>query len=229
MLHQDIKPSDVISILKRRWYLIALIAVIGGAGGYFASHVLPKRFTSQTLVLVQPPIVSQSLVPTVVADNTNQRLAAMQQQILSRSRLEPVIQQFGLYAKDIDSVPMDALVERLRTAITITPVQPMAETRAQNLPGFYISVVFNDPRMAQAICARITNMFLEENVQSRKGQTIQTNEFLGKQLEEAKAKLDEQDARLAAFQRRNMGILPDDAQTNIGLLAGLTPQLEAST
>ena len=153
----------------------------------------------------------------------------MQQQILSRSRLEPVIQQFGLYAKDIDSVPMDALVERLRSAITITPVQPMAETRAQNLPGFYISVVFNDPHTAQAICARITNMFLEENVQSRQGQTIQTNEFLGKQLDEAKAKLDEQDARLAAFQRKNLGILPDEAQTNLNLLAGLTPQLEAST
>ncbi|MBZ5658894.1 MAG: lipopolysaccharide biosynthesis protein [Acidobacteriia bacterium] len=229
MLHQDIKPSDVISILRRRWYLIALLAVAGGAAGFFASHVLPKRFTSQTLVLVQAPTVSPSLVTPVVSDNSNQRLAAMQQQILSRSRLEPVIQQFGLYAKDIDSVPMDALVERLRSAVTITPVQPMAETRAQNLPGFYISVVFNDPHMAQAICARITNMFLEENVQSRQGQTIQTNEFLGKQLDEAKAKLDEQDARLAAFQRKNLGILPDEAQTNLNLLAGLTPQLEAST
>jgi polysaccharide chain length determinant protein (PEP-CTERM system associated) len=229
MLHQDIKPSDVISILRRRWYLIALLAVLGGVAGYSASHVLPQRFTSQTLVLVQPPTVSPGLVAPVVADNNNQRLAAMQQQILSRSRLEPVIQQFGLYAKDIDTVPMDALVERLRSAVTITPVQPMAETRAQNLPGFYISVVFNDPHMAQQICARITNMFLEENLQSRQGQTIQTNEFIGKQLDEAKAKLDEQDARLAAFQRKNMGTLPDEAQTNIGLLAGLTPQLEAST
>ena len=229
MLHQDIKPSDVISILRRRWYLIALLAVAGGVAGYSASHVMPKRFTSQTLVLVQAPIVSQSVVPTVVSDNTNQRLAAMQQQILSRSRLEPVIQQFGLYAKDIDQVPMDVLVERLRSAITITPVQPMAETRAQNLPGFYISVVFNDPHMAQAICARITSMFLEENVQSRQGQTIQTNEFLGKQLEESKARLDEQDARLAAFQRKYQGSLPDQEQTNLNLLNGQTTQLDAST
>ncbi len=229
MLHQDIKPSDVISILRRRWYLIALLAVAGGVAGYSASHVVPKRFTSQTLVLVQAPTVSPTLVTPVVSDNSNQRLAAMQQQILSRSRLEPVIQQFGLYAKDIDQVPMDVLVERLRSAITITPVQPMAETRAQNLPGFYISVVFNDPHLAQAICARITNMFLEENVQSRQGQTIQTNEFLGKQLEESKARLDEQEARLAAFQRKYQGSLPDQEQTNLNLLNGQTTQLEAST
>jgi polysaccharide chain length determinant protein (PEP-CTERM system associated) len=105
----------------------------------------------------------------------------------------------------------------------------MAETRAQNLPGFYISVVFNDPHLAQQICARITNMFLEENLASRQGQTIQTNEFLGKQVDEAKAKLDEQDARLATFQRKYQGILPDEEQTNLNLLAGLTSQLEAST
>jgi uncharacterized protein involved in exopolysaccharide biosynthesis len=53
MLHQDIEVRDVIAILRRRWYLVVLAAVIGCAAGYFASIVLPKRFTSQTLVLVQ--------------------------------------------------------------------------------------------------------------------------------------------------------------------------------
>ena len=229
MLHQDLRPRDVIAILGRRWLIIFLLTCLGTAAGFGLSHVLPKRFTSQTLVLVQQPNVSADLVKPVVSDNSNQRLAAMQQQILSRSRLEPVIQQFGLYSEDVNRLPMDELVERLRQAITITPVLPMAETRAQNLPGFYISVVFGDARLAQQICARITTMFLEENVQSREGQTIQTNEFLGKQLEEAKAKLDEQDGRLAGFQRKYLGSLPDEEQTNLNLLTGLTSQLEAST
>src|ERR1019366_3684969 len=128
-----------------------------------------------------------------------------------------------------ERVPMDDLVERLRESITITAIQPMAETRAQNLPGFYISVKFKDPHLAQQICARITTMFLEENLQRRQGQTMQANEFLGNQLEEAKTKLDEQDGRLAAFQRRYLGSLPDEEQSNLNLLTGLTSQLEAST
>ena len=70
-------------------------------------------------------------------------------------------------------------------------------------------------------------MFLEENLASRQGQTIQTNDFLGKQVDEAKAKLDEQDSKLAAFQRKYMGLLPEEEQTNLNMLAGLTPQLEA--
>ena len=229
MLRQDINARDVIAIVRRRWPLIVVLTLFGGVAGFIAAHILPKTFTSQTLVLVQQPAVSSALVPSLNSDNTNQRLAAMQQQILSRSRLEPVIQELGLYHKDIDRVPMEDLVERLRRTITITPIQAMAETRAQNLPGFTISVVFDEPHSAQQICAKITSMFLAENIQLRKGEVTNTTEFLGKQLAEAKAKLDEQDARLAAFQRRYLGSLPDQNQTNLNLLAGLTSQLEAST
>src|SRR6266478_7274052 len=229
MLRQDISVSDGVAILRRRWPLIVVLTLFGGVTGFIAAHILPKTFTSQTLVLVQQPAVSSVLVPTLNSDNTNQRLAAMQQQILSRSRLEPVIQELGLYHKDIDRVPMEDLVERLRRTITITPIQAMAETRAQNLPGFTISVVFADPHSAQQICAKITSMFLDENLQSRRKYVDNTTEFLGKQVEDAKAKLDEQDAKLAAFQRRYLGSLPDQNQTNLNLLAGLTSQLEAST
>src|SRR5712664_2531213 len=229
MLRQDISVSDGVAILRRRWVLITLLTLFGGVSGYVLSRVLPKRFTSQTLVLVQQPAVSPDLVPTLISDNVNQRLAAMQQQILSRSRLEPVIQELGRYHKDINRLPMEDLVEQLRRTITITPIQPMAETRAQNLPGFTIGVVFDDPHTTQQICAKITSMFLAENIQLRKGEVTNTTEFLGKQLEEAKAKLDEQDAKLAAFQRRYLGSLPDQNQTNLNLLTGLTSQLEAST
>ena len=229
MLRQDINARDVIAIGRRRWPLIVVLTLFGSVAGFITAHILPKTFTSQTLVLVQQPAVSSMLVPTLNSDNTNQRLAAMQQQILSRSRLEPVIKELGLYHKDIDRVPMEDLVDRLRHTITITPIQAMAETRAQNLPGFTISVVFDEPHTAQEICAKITSMFLAENIQLRKGEVTNTTEFLGKQLAEAKAKLDEQDARLAAFQRRYLGSLPDQNQTNLNLLAGLTSQLEAST
>ena len=229
MLHQDVAVKDIVAILRRRWFLITVLAVFGGVAGYLGARVLPKRFTSQTLVLVQQASVSKDIIPTVVSDIGNQRFAAMQQQILSRSRLESVIQELGLYRESISRAPMEELVERLRAAVTVTPIQPMAETRAQNLPGFYISVVFSDAHSAQDICAKITSMFLEENLKLREGQAVQTTQFLGQQLEDAKAKLDEQDTRLAAFQRRNLGSLPDQNQTNLNLLTGLNSQLEAST
>jgi uncharacterized protein involved in exopolysaccharide biosynthesis len=59
--------------------------------------------------------------------------------------------------------------------------------------------------------------------------TQQTEDFLEKQIDDAKDKLDIQDGKLADFKRRYIGTLPDEAQTNLNVLTGLTSQLDAAT
>ncbi len=225
----ELTLEDYLGILRRRWPIIVVLSVVGCGAGFATARFLPKRYTSRTLVLVQQPTVPGDYVKPVVSEGTTERLSTMQQEILSRSRLEPVIQQFGLYREELSRVPMEDLVGRLRNAVTVTPLAPMAETNARGLPGFTISVDFNDPRMAQQICSTITSMFMEENLQLRQRQAEQTTQFLGKQLDDAKGKLDEQDTKLASFQRRYLGSLPDDEAMNINILQGLNAQLDAAT
>jgi protein tyrosine kinase modulator len=227
MVHQELGPKDIVAILRRRFWLVSLLTVFGCLAGVVAARILPKKYISTTLVLVQQPL-AQPVTP-VATDNVNQRLVTMQQQILSNARLEPIIRDLHLYAKDVDRVPMEVLLDRLRQAITITPVAPMTETRAQNLPGFTISVVFSSPQVAQQICAMITSMFINEDIKESNVIDLGTTTFLNEQLQQAKAKLDEEDAKLAAFQHKFLGSLPEDSQTNLNLLNGQTSQLEAAT
>jgi uncharacterized protein involved in exopolysaccharide biosynthesis len=49
------------------------------------------------------------------------------------------------------------------------------------------------------------------------------------QLAEAKANLDEQDAKLAAFKSHYLGALPEQEQMNLNLLSNMTSQLDAAT
>jgi polysaccharide chain length determinant protein (PEP-CTERM system associated) len=221
--------QDYVDIFRRRWWLVAALALLGAGAGYGTAHFLPKRYTSQTLVLVEQPTVPGDYVKPVITQDVNQRLATMQQQILSRTRLEPVIQQFGLFAKDIKDVSIEDLVQRLRDAISVTPIRAMSGTEGRQLPGFNIAVVFDDPHLAQQICSTITSMFVEENLKVRQELSDQTTQFLGKQLEDAKSKLDDQDAKLAAFQRLHIGSLPDESQTNLSVLTELNTQLDAVT
>jgi polysaccharide chain length determinant protein (PEP-CTERM system associated) len=227
MVHQDIGPKDIVAILRRRYFLIAILAVIGGLAGFGLSRTLPKKYTSRSLVLVMQPTIQ--VVPSVITDSVNQRLASMQQQILSRSDLEPLIRDYHLYSEDIGRVPMEDQVDRLRQAITISAVAPMQDTHAENLPGFTISVVFTNAQLAQRICSTITDKFVKGNEQYGIEAANRTEAFLDQQVQDAKSKLDEQDAKVAAFQRRNLGILPEDSQNNLNLLNGQTAQLEAAT
>lgn len=226
--HRQLTFDDYWAILRRRRWVLMVPAVLGAALAYLISLILPNQYTSQTLVLVTQPTVPESYVKPVVTEDLSQRLTTMQEQILSRSRLEPIIQRFGLYKNEINRVPMEDLVNRLRKTIQVTPIEPMAETRARDLPGFYVNVTANEARLAQQICAEVTSMFMEENLRLRQEQAEDTTQFLSKQLEDAKVKLDEQDGKLAVFKRRYIGELPEDGQTNLSLLTGLNTQLDAA-
>jgi polysaccharide chain length determinant protein (PEP-CTERM system associated) len=225
----QIAPEDAKRVLRRYWWVLPITIVGCGAIAILLAMVLPKKYTSQTLILVQQPTVPSDIVKPVVTEDLNHRLASMQEQILSRTRLEPIIGKFGLYPEDRGKVHIEDLVERLRASIAVTPLVSMPGTQNQSLPGFYVNVTFNDPQLAQQICTEITSMFMEQNAHALEQQAARTTSFLSQQLDEAKAKLDEHDAKLAQFKRQYLGSLPEEAQANLSLLMGMNSQLEANT
>jgi polysaccharide chain length determinant protein (PEP-CTERM system associated) len=229
MAQRELTPADYLAMLRRRWVLIAGLALSGPLLAYGVACLLPAKFKSQTLVLIEQPTVSSKIVESLDTTDVNQRLASMQQQILSRSRLEPIIRQFNLYPQDVNRKSMDELVLRLQKAIEVTAILPMAETRASQLPGFNITVTLDKALTAQGVCAAVTSMFIEQNLRLRQEHSEVTTQFLAQELATAKASLDEQDAKLAAFKSHHIGELPDDEKTNLNLLTGLTSQLDAST
>lgn len=226
---KELTFDDYLAILRRRCWLIIVPAILGVTIGYAVSLVLPARYTSHTVVLVEQPVVPDSYVKPVVSEDLNQRLASMQEQILSRTRLQHLVEQFGMYKDEINKVPMEVLVARLQKSIAVKPLNPTQGTQPTGLPGFNVDVTLGEPWLAQRVCTEITSMFMEQSLRLRQQQAEDTTQFLGAQLEEAKAKLDEQDAKLADFQSRYVGALPEDEQNNLTLLVGLSPQLEAAT
>ena len=225
----EMSMAEMKRVFKRYWWVLPLTLIAGVSLALGSTFFLPKRFTSQTLVLVDQQTVSPDLVKPVVTEATNQRLASMQEQILSRSHLQPIIEKFGLYASDRDSVHMEDLVARLRAAIEVTPLEPMQGTQNRQLPGFHINVTFDNPQVAQRICSEITTMFMEQNSREIDVQGTNTTDFFAQHVEEAKRNLDDQDAKLAEFKKKYMGSLPDQEQANLQLLAGMNTQLEAIT
>ncbi len=221
--------ADVKRVLKRWWWILPLTTIFFAAAGILAAMVLPKKYTSQTMVLVESPTVSAKLVEPVITEDLSRRLSSMQEQILSNSRLQPIIEKFGLYPNMRGKAHMEDLVDRLRSSVKVTPLEPMAGTQNRQIPGFYVSVTFNDGQLAQQICTEITSMFMEQNARDRQLQTKDTTEFIQQRLDEAKKKLDDEDAKLAEFKRKNLGSLPEEEQSNLSLLTGMNTQLESNT
>jgi polysaccharide chain length determinant protein (PEP-CTERM system associated) len=227
--NNPISVTDIKRVLRRWWWILPITTVFFGGLGILAAMVLPKKYVSQTMVLVEQPTVSEKIVPTVIDEDLNRHLESMQQQILSTSRLKPVIEKLNLYPNDRDKVHIEDLVDRLRTGIKITPLEAMAGTQNRQFPGFYINVTFGNGQLAQQICTEITSMFLEANAHKHIEDTGRTVEFVQEAVAAAKKKLDDEDAKLAAFKQKYPYEQPGEEQTNLSLLTGMNTQLESNT
>jgi polysaccharide chain length determinant protein (PEP-CTERM system associated) len=223
---RDLNFDQYLDILKRRIWWIALPTLLVPGLVYLGSLLISNQYTSQTLVLVEQQKVPDNFVKPVVTEELNERLATMQEQILSRTRLQPLIERFSLFPSDMGKVPMEDLVDRMRKLISVTAVRADFGTRTGGLPGFYISFTGREPHVAQQVCSEITSMFMQENLLAREQSAQGTTEFLSSQLDDAKRKLDDQDAKLAGFKQKYLGQLPEQEQTNLSVLGALNTQLD---
>lgn len=224
--HRTLNVDDYLGILKRRGWMIAVPAVLLALVGFALTFVVPPRYVSQTLILVEQQKVPDDYVRPVVVEDITARLASMKEQILSRSRLEPIIERFNLYGNK--KMSMDDRIDEVRKNIDIKPIHSEM-ARTGGLPGFFISYMDPDPHTAQQVCGEIASLFVTANLNAR-AQTVEgTTEFLKSQLADAKRALDEQDAKLAAFQSKYMGRLPGEEMPNMNMLTSLNTQLDATT
>jgi polysaccharide chain length determinant protein (PEP-CTERM system associated) len=221
--HRILTVEDYLTILKRRWWIIAIPSLILPIVGFGVSFLIPPEYESQTLVLINQQKVPEEIVKPVVSEDLDSRLASMREQILSRASLEPIIKKYNLYESSRDD--LDARIQLARKAILIQPI-PSA-TRSNGLPGFKIFFKASDPQTAQQVCQEITSLFTSANTRIRHEAAQGTTDFLRQQVAGAKQNLDNLDQKLAVFKRQYAGMLPEDTTNNTNILTTLNSRLDA--
>ena len=98
------KPLDLQRYLDMAWrrypyFLISLL--LGWIVVWAASWILPPRYKSSTLILVEQPTMPKDYVTPNVNEDLQGRLQNITQQILSRTRLLRIIDDLSLYPAGI--------------------------------------------------------------------------------------------------------------------------------
>jgi polysaccharide biosynthesis transport protein len=209
--------------LARRRHMQFLIPLfVGWALVWGASWVLPPRYQSTTLILVEQPTMPKNYVTPNVNDDLQDRMQSITQQILSRTRLLHIIDQLNLYTQPHSQPSPDQKVDRMRKDIDIELVRD-----AHNqITAFNVSYSSGDPHLAQQVTSELTNLFINENLEVRQQQSEDTTKFLESQLETARRTLSDQEDKIRQFKAQHPGELPAQVGSNLQILAGLQSQLQ---
>ena len=212
-----------LGIVRRRHMQFFVPLLLGWVVVWAASWVLPSRYRSSTLILVEQPTMPKDYVTPNVNDDLQDRLRSITQQILSRTRLLHIIDQLHLYADSHGQVSPDDQVERMRKDISIELVRD-GDGRVS---AFNVSYLSQNPHIAQAVTSELTNLFISENLEVRQQQSEGTTKFLESQLATARQTLSDQEEKIREFKGQHVGQLPAQVGSNLQILAGLQSQLQA--
>ena len=221
-------PEDYLRMAwNRRWLLVGplLLTAIGTA---LVSFQLPNRYRAQTTILIVPQRVPENYVPSTVNTPLEDRLQMISQQILGRTRLERIIQEFNLYErerKDKDMI-MEDIIEQMRTKDIKVGISG-ARSRRHDASAFTVGYESDNARTAMMVTERLAGLFIEENTNDRSVLADSTSQFLERQLEDARRRLMEHEKKLEEYRRRHQGSLPTELQSNLQAIQTTQGQMHA--
>lgn len=185
---------------------------------------LPKVYRSSTLILVEAQKVPEEYVKSAVSGTVEGRLSTIQQQIMSRSLLEKIVNKFGLYPENSEKVITEEIIGRMRNNIDVKTTV----ARNNNIEAFSLSFEGENPTMVMNVTNELASLFIEENLKIREQMVEGTTEFLDNELKSLKETLELQEARIGEFKRTHMGELPQQLEANLRSLDRIQSDLLAT-
>lgn len=231
-------------IYRRKWVLIAPI-ILGSGIALFLSFILPAYYRSTTLILVEQQQVPEAYVKSTDTTSVEKRINTINQQIMSRTNLEKIINNFNLYKYDANKEssknPLSVLQKFLmplnnKTSAKEDMIDQMRKDIEIRLEGvrqrgaeadaFSISYSSRDPYIAMQVAGTLVSLFIDENLKIREQYAEGTSEFLVSEMNKAKQELETQEIALRRFKEEQVGSLPEQLDANLRTLDRLQMELQ---
>jgi polysaccharide chain length determinant protein (PEP-CTERM system associated) len=210
---------------QRKWlaifiFLPVFMVVMG------VTMVLPAVYQSTATMIIERRQVPEAFVQSTVTGGIDYRLQMLTQEVLSRSRLESLIDRFDLYQDLRQRLPLEHVIEHMRQDILLNQTGGQkGGNQGDSVSALTISYKGRDPQQVAQVANTLASFYIDENLKARERQAVETADFLRGQLDNMKQRQEEEEQRLRQFKERYMGELPEQLQTNLKALENFNAQL----
>jgi polysaccharide chain length determinant protein (PEP-CTERM system associated) len=221
----NVSLEHYLRILLHRWWIVSGTFVAATALTVFVVWRLPDIYTSTTVILVDPQRIPESYIKPTVTGDVRSRLGTLEQQILSATRLQTIIDSLKLYQEERKSMFREEILAKMRKDIDVALVGGGQGPNAE-LQAFKITYSGKEPRLVARVANELAAQFIEENLKAREQQATGTTEFLENQLQASRKELETQEGKLRDFRLKHLGEMPEQQNSTLQILGNLQSQLQ---
>jgi uncharacterized protein involved in exopolysaccharide biosynthesis len=204
-------------ILGLIWVVLELLAV-------GVTSLIRPVYRAELLLLVDSQTIPEKFVSSTVSANLLDRVATTTQQVLSPERLWKMIESLDLYREERARQTEEEVLQKMRDDIAVAPEKGFSQSRQG---AFRLSYEGTDPRAVAQVVNQVGQLLIEESLRAREALADGTSSFVRNELEQARKRLEEQDARLSAYKLSHNGSLPQQQDFLLRTLDSLKLQLQS--
>jgi polysaccharide biosynthesis transport protein len=170
---------EYLDLLRRRKLWIILLTVGISLSISVVAVRLPSVYRAETVILVDPQKVPDTVVPTSVSGTVADRLSTIRQEVMSPTHLGLLTKEMNLYPQLRGKVSEQQLVARMQKSTTIEVV----DSGGQRLSAFRIAFTDTDRNQVAVVANRLASLFIERNLKARQQHFNGTSQFLETELQ----------------------------------------------
>lgn len=209
----------VIRRKKQIFWPMFLLLLLGAV----ITFSLPATYRSRATILIEEQEVPSDLVRSTVTSYADQRIQTIKHQVMSRSNLLRIVNQYHLYPRMRERKTTEEVLKRLVDDIDLEVINAEVVDRrtgqsTQAMIAFTLSYEGESPTLAQKVANELTSLFLEENLRTRERNAHQTTGFLQQEAKHLAERIGDLEQKIAEMKERADGALPEMIQLNIQLM-----------
>jgi polysaccharide biosynthesis transport protein len=205
-------------MLKRRKWLVLLPVLAVTCAVAYVVWKLPSVYESTTLLTLKPPTISEKVVQSLSDEDLSQQLQTINQEVLSRTSLEPMVAKYKLFQMEKDSgMPMELIIDKMKKNIAVEP----EKSDNEKVAAFRISYKDRTPDAARNVAAELASKYVNAQIITATQSAETTRQFLDDQLAQVKKNLDEKEKERLGIMMQNVETLPESEQGLVAQLQGL--------
>ncbi|WP_417524644.1 GumC family protein [Marinovum sp.] len=197
--------SDLKNVLRRRLPLIMLITLIGCALSIHFALKQPKVYEAIAVAQIEDATIIDARTGRTDAAH---RLTLIEQRMMARDNVIEIIEDFGLYADEDESLGYK--VALFREATSIIPVMDSTQPWLTNgsPTGLTIRVTMSDPQQAADVANELLARIVDQGRSTQRNQVDQALAFFSGEEQRLTTAIVELEERLSRFKQENADSLP---------------------
>ncbi|MGQ0811927.1 MAG: GumC family protein [Nitrospiraceae bacterium] len=228
MAQESLAPTDkdlrdLLGILHRRKIPMLIGAGIILSFAVTVAFMLPAVYRSTATILIEEQEIPPDLVRSAITTYADQRIETIKQQVMTRSTLWKIVEQYGLYIGLRKRSPTEEILDRFAKDIHIEVINAkVVDKRTQNPTqatiAFTLAYDGESPELSQKVANELTSLFLGENLRTRERHAQETTSFLKQEAQNLGRHIEELEQKIATVKQQAEGALPELTQLNMQLL-----------